>query len=357
MNLLHLRARWYDVETGTFLSRDPWEGADLWPQTMNGWSYVTGNPVNLTDASGLYPPIVEKLLSCYSDNPDPICYEYGLLPGPVKGKTPIPPTLSSPTTPTISTYPRQCRTGDMFTSPGYAEGFAGSFSGNFVTEGIQGIEIVYDFATMERASFEFAGEPLGTIGDIQTKPGLSTSLLEGTYMEYAINLNGFHSVGTLDDQYSGRFVGWTLGYGPSYQPKASDIAKASKIGVGFISAGGIWVTSPQIDGSGTFRAIGPGVSPSPIPGSIAATNYRLIGREYRYAERIGGLLRVTKRQIEQMKNDIRSGIYSPWGLAPITLHLSGENIAQREMAIKSLEEVWQIHQDYFSFQYDQYKGR
>ena len=46
IQLLHLRARWYAPETGTFLSRDAWEGNALYSQSMNGWSYVEGNSIN-----------------------------------------------------------------------------------------------------------------------------------------------------------------------------------------------------------------------------------------------------------------------------------------------------------------------
>jgi len=51
--LLHLRARWYAPGVGIFLSRDQWPGTELRPQSMNGWNYVEGNPVNRRDPSGL----------------------------------------------------------------------------------------------------------------------------------------------------------------------------------------------------------------------------------------------------------------------------------------------------------------
>jgi RHS repeat-associated protein len=43
--LLYLRARYYQPGTGRFLSKDPWKGDDLRPQSLNGWSYVEGNPI------------------------------------------------------------------------------------------------------------------------------------------------------------------------------------------------------------------------------------------------------------------------------------------------------------------------
>jgi len=52
VGLLYLRARWYAPETGTFLSRDDWEGTGWRSQSMNGWNYVEGNPINALDPSG-----------------------------------------------------------------------------------------------------------------------------------------------------------------------------------------------------------------------------------------------------------------------------------------------------------------
>jgi len=48
-----LRARWYSPQIGTFLSRDAWEGDELYPLTLNGWSYVEGNPTTRLDPTGL----------------------------------------------------------------------------------------------------------------------------------------------------------------------------------------------------------------------------------------------------------------------------------------------------------------
>jgi len=51
--LLYLRARWYAPGTGTFLSRDIWDGNVLHSQSLNGWNYVRGNVTNKIDPSGL----------------------------------------------------------------------------------------------------------------------------------------------------------------------------------------------------------------------------------------------------------------------------------------------------------------
>ncbi|MCP4360703.1 MAG: RHS repeat-associated core domain-containing protein, partial [Chloroflexi bacterium] len=61
MHLLHLRARWYSVETGTFLNRDPWLGNISRPDTLHGYSYAGNNPILYRDASGLdYLPWLDR---------------------------------------------------------------------------------------------------------------------------------------------------------------------------------------------------------------------------------------------------------------------------------------------------------
>jgi RHS repeat-associated protein len=53
VELLYLRARYYQPETGRFITKDPWAG-DVWrPGTLNQYAYVLDNPVNLVDPMGL----------------------------------------------------------------------------------------------------------------------------------------------------------------------------------------------------------------------------------------------------------------------------------------------------------------
>jgi RHS repeat-associated protein len=47
--LVFLRARYYDLGVGRFLSKDPWMGDPVRPQSLNGWGYVEGNPINRVD--------------------------------------------------------------------------------------------------------------------------------------------------------------------------------------------------------------------------------------------------------------------------------------------------------------------
>jgi RHS repeat-associated protein len=50
-------ARYYNPRIGRFMSGDPLGGAVSDPQSLNRYSYVLGNPANLTDPSGMLPAI------------------------------------------------------------------------------------------------------------------------------------------------------------------------------------------------------------------------------------------------------------------------------------------------------------
>jgi RHS repeat-associated protein len=60
--LVYLRARMYDPTIGRFLQRDPYPGGIGAPLSLNRYSYVQNNPVNLIDPSGLDPLKVNKVL-------------------------------------------------------------------------------------------------------------------------------------------------------------------------------------------------------------------------------------------------------------------------------------------------------
>jgi RHS repeat-associated protein len=51
---IYLRARHYDTNTGRFFSRDTWGGNPYDPMSLNRWNYVSGNPVNYIDPTGLW---------------------------------------------------------------------------------------------------------------------------------------------------------------------------------------------------------------------------------------------------------------------------------------------------------------
>ncbi len=50
--LVFLRARYYDPALGRFVSKDPFPGNLLRPQTQNPFAYVTNNPIRFTDPLG-----------------------------------------------------------------------------------------------------------------------------------------------------------------------------------------------------------------------------------------------------------------------------------------------------------------
>ncbi|QPC82466.1 RHS repeat-associated core domain-containing protein [Phototrophicus methaneseepsis] len=51
-DLLYLRARYYAPEIGVFTALDPFEGIQNRPMSLNGYSWVEGNPINNVDPNG-----------------------------------------------------------------------------------------------------------------------------------------------------------------------------------------------------------------------------------------------------------------------------------------------------------------
>jgi RHS repeat-associated protein len=66
VELLYLRARYYQPEVGRFIAEDPWEGDQRTPATLNSYVYVADNPVNLRDPSGSRP---DGFLPSWQDPP------------------------------------------------------------------------------------------------------------------------------------------------------------------------------------------------------------------------------------------------------------------------------------------------
>ena len=50
--LYYLRARYYNPQTGRFLSRDPFDGNRGEPKTLHKYLYAGGDPVNRIDSFG-----------------------------------------------------------------------------------------------------------------------------------------------------------------------------------------------------------------------------------------------------------------------------------------------------------------
>jgi len=131
--MVYLRSRFYGPSISRFLTRDTWDGDENMPMSYNKWAYVYGNPVNKTDPSGNEP---------------------------------------------------------IFN--GYAEGWSTMASLLVFILDIRGEEIVYDFATLERASFSYHG--VGYLdGSEETKgKGLCANLSAGWSLStYVTGISGF----------------------------------------------------------------------------------------------------------------------------------------------------------------------
>ncbi len=50
--LVYLRARYMQPTLGIFLARDPWNGDQMRPGSMNGWNYAENDPILYADPSG-----------------------------------------------------------------------------------------------------------------------------------------------------------------------------------------------------------------------------------------------------------------------------------------------------------------
>jgi RHS repeat-associated protein len=63
IGLQYHRARYYAPGLGIFPSLDPFEGTAQRPMSLNGYSYVDGNPVNRVDRTGEFPTLIFSALS------------------------------------------------------------------------------------------------------------------------------------------------------------------------------------------------------------------------------------------------------------------------------------------------------
>jgi RHS repeat-associated protein len=119
--LVYLRNRYYNPNLGTFVSQDPYEGVINNPMSLNRYSYVQGNPVNLTDPSGMIsvqamnclmqsnPLALAQALSsglCFvqigTETPTPTPFPTSRPPEMCPSNvTPIPTPISTPTLPPL----------------------------------------------------------------------------------------------------------------------------------------------------------------------------------------------------------------------------------------------------------------
>lgn len=62
--LVNMGARWYQPETGGFITRDSYSGAPTLPVSLNRYTYANGNPLEFTDPTGYCGFSLSGLVDC-----------------------------------------------------------------------------------------------------------------------------------------------------------------------------------------------------------------------------------------------------------------------------------------------------
>ena len=282
LDLLYLRARWYAPATGTFLSVDPVESEPP-------YQYVGGRVVNSVDPSGMAPPN---------------------------------PQLNV------------CSVCDNFEANGYAEGVSSNYTIFFHSKIPEqwGKEIVYDFATMERSSFNYESEPMfkwsDPSGATYEPPSYNTNLGELARTWYFSTLHNFESTRDIKDEYEGRFLSFSVGGSTSL----------IELGGGYVR---VWSPQNDVTGDGLYLVGGIGFSPLPWPISLSggATNYTQEGYIYEYSSGLPNDRNVTKDDMQRMYHDIWSGR----GETPSDVNA----LEFRGWAANDLLRTWNEHSIYF----------
>jgi hypothetical protein len=235
---------------------------------------VEGNPINYTDPTGMYSVIS---FTCQS-MPSRALYELCILQS-----YHLEPFDLSKIGETVQGS-KGCYTGPTnYRGPGYLEGIGGYVSSG-VTRPV-GIETVYDFAMMQRASFTYGG-----FGGSNTLVGAGVSMYFGTVL-------GFKSPGSIISEYR-------------------DVSVSLSVGASVIVGGGrgyfVSVTDPIVRGQSWY--VGGGLSHSwwdpPVDVSLLLTRYDPVSpRPEPYILDDGSVNRA------RLYSDILSGVDSPWNLA------------------------------------------
>ena len=284
VGLLYLRARWYQPETGTFLSRDAIESEPP-------YQYVRGNVVNLTDPSGRLPD--------------------------------------------------ECDFCD-FIANGYAESYSAG-ANLLVTNPLSfGRDVVYDFATMERAQFFFHTYYLNPDKPFTVFPlfgdehligtGLTTGAIELGITKAFIQLHRFESLKNIEEDYGG--PAWSITYGlntPVVQ----------------LGGGGVRSESDELIGHGYYVIVGAGIDlPLVLSVNYFATYAYKNGPSKWYTTTGNESGYVNKTQLDIMANDIRNGNGIPFPFK--SGQLSAPMNMGRELAINKLYRTWVNHHSYFT---------
>jgi hypothetical protein len=197
------------------MGKDPWSGNPGKPQSMNGWSYVDNNPINLTDPSGRTPFRAQHCIEAGFFYPDDyarcVRQVYGLSTGFLQNPDYGYPFRGGP----------WCWYGPVpYRANGYIEGLGASAA--VLVGATAGIEVVYDFATMQRQNFVY----YGTIVQLSSGGGMGGGVSASEYIGEVRGLRtsyfgqGSSNINIKED-YSGYFLfgnagislGWPLSLG------------------------------------------------------------------------------------------------------------------------------------------------
>jgi RHS repeat-associated protein len=258
--LVYLRARYYDPNVGVFASLDPFEGVHGRPMSVNGYSWVEGNPINWVDPTGKCTGQTryECEMCCweryrgeeqsFSERNLESCIQTCLNnisnPCPESGDWRLHST----------DYENYCEfrdTGNIFSpdeawyfenngrqmivnSSGYLEGI--SFSLGLGRGGQIGREIVYNFATFQRSTFSYDGWGYTSF----TAGG---SMYFGKVDGFVEDYTGRFDGGAFFGQYSGLFIVTPIGIG------------AGVLGAGMTSFWGIDGEYPAVSGQTLYFGI------------------------------------------------------------------------------------------------------